>query len=149
MNRLFLLLLLGPLLGACTLLHPYRLPTPPVSPELKAQRKAAERARKQSARDAGRHSKQKADADAAPPAGAAPAAPADAAPKEPSAANQVKYDKKTGLIKKSKLMRRRVHKEPKKPFKPLEAIRNLFHHKSQPHGKPKPRAPRPDADPAP
>ncbi|MFD1468416.1 hypothetical protein ACFQ48_09285 [Hymenobacter caeli] len=143
MNRLFILLLLSLLLGACTLLHPYRLPTPPVSPELKAQRKAAERARQQSARAAGKHRKQKEEAAAAPPPGAAPAA-ADAAPaKEPSAANKVKYDKKTGLVKKPKLMRRRVHKAPKKPFKPFEAIGNLFHPKSHPHANPKPSSPRP------
>ncbi len=155
MNRLFFLLLLGSLLSACSVLHPYRLPTPPVSPELKAQRKAAERARKQSARAAGKHSKEKADADDAAPAaaagatGAAPAGADAAAPKEPSQANKVKYDKKTGLMKKPKLLRRRVHKEPRKPFKPFKSIRNLFHHKPKPHGKARPNAPDPAPTPTP
>ncbi len=151
-NRLFFLLLLGSLLGSCSLLHPYRLPTPPLSPELKAQRKAAERARKQSARAAGKQSKEKADADEAPPAGAAPAgtapATADAAPKEPPHGAKLKYDK-NGLMKKPKLARRRVHKQPGKPFKPFAGLRHLFHHKSQPHGKAQPRPPRPDPVPAP
>lgn len=140
-NRLFFLLLLGSLLGACTLLHPYRLPTPPMSAGLKAQRKAAERARKQSAH-AAKQSKQKADAGAdAAPTGAAPAA--DAAPKEPPRNAKLKYDKKTGLMKKPKLMRRRVHRQPGKPFRPFEAIRNLFHRKPKPHGKANPSAPAP------
>lgn len=133
--------MLGWLLGACSLLHPYRLPTPPVSPELKAQRKAAERARKQSAH-AAKQSKKNADATAdAAPTGAAPAA--DAAPKEPSRSAKLKYDQKTGLMKKPKLMRRRVHKQPSKPFKPFEAIGHLFHRKPTPHGKAKSSAPVP------
>lgn len=137
-NRLFILLLLGALLGSCTLFHPYRLPTPPTSPEVKAQRKAAERARKQSARAAGKHSKQKADAADAPPAasGAAPADKAADAPKEPAKAGKLHFDKKTGLMKKPKLKRRIVHKQPRKPFKPFDAFKNLFHRKAKPNAKP-------------
>ncbi|WP_157886749.1 hypothetical protein [Hymenobacter sp. PAMC 26628] len=137
MNRLVILLLLGALLGSCRLFHPYRLPTPPTSPELKAQRKAAERARKQSARAAGKRGKQKADADDAPVAsGAAPAATATEAPKEPAKASKLHFDKKTGLMKKPKLKRRIVHKQPRKPFKPFEAFKNLFHRKPKPNAKP-------------
>ena len=139
--RLLFLPILGLLLSACSLLHPYRLPTPPVSPELKAQRKAAERARKQSAHTA-RQSKQRADASAdAAPTGPAPAA--DAAPKEPPRNARLKYDRKTGLMKKPKLMRRRMHKQPGKPFKPFAALRNLFHRKPKPHGKAHSSAPAP------
>lgn len=140
-NRLFILFLLGALLSSCALFHPYRLPTPPTSPEMKAQRKAAERARKQSARAAGKHSKQKADdADDAPAASgsAAPAASATDAPKEPAKAGKLHFDKKTGLMKKPKLKRRIMHKQPRKPFKPFEAFKNLFHRKAKPNAKPHP-----------
>lgn len=151
-KRLFFFLLLGLLLGACTLLHPYRLPTPPMPPELKAQRKAAERARKRSARAAGKQSKEKAaDAADAPPPGAAPApaaTAADASPKKPPRGSKLKYDK-NGLMKKPKLERRRVHKRAGKPFKPFAAIRNIFHHKPRPHGKAQPPAPRPGPAPTP
>ena len=135
-NRLFILLLLGSLLGSCTLFHPYRLPMPPTSPEVKAQRKAAERARKRSARTAGRQSKQKADKDAAP--GAAPAATAADAPKKPAKAGKLHFDKKNGLMKKPKLKRRIMHKQPHKPFRPFEAFKNLFHRKAKPNAKPHP-----------
>ncbi len=133
--------MLGLLLGACSLLHPYRLPTPPMPPELKAQRKAAARARKQSAHAAEQSKQKAADADATP-TGTAPAA-ADAAPKEPPRRAKLKYDKKTGLMKKPKLMRRRMHKQPGKPFRPFEAIGHLFHRKPKPHGKAQPSAPAP------
>jgi len=136
-NRLFILLLLSTLLGSCTLFHPYRLPTPPVSAEVKQQRKAAERARKQSARAAGKHSKKKGDDDApAAASGAAPSASATDAPKEPAKAGKLHFDKKTGLMKKPKLKRRIVHKQPRKPFKPWESFKNLFHHKAKPNAKP-------------
>lgn len=144
-NRLIILLLLGALLGSCRLFHPYRLPMPPVSSEVKAQRKAAEHARKQSARAAGQHRKKKDATDDAPTAsGAAPTATADA-PKEPAKAGKRHFDKKTGLMKKPKLKRRIVHKKPHKPFRPLEAFKNLFHRKAKPNAKP--HAAPPKADP--
>lgn len=162
----FLLLsgLLLPALGGCSLYHkvfrPYRLPTPKPSPEYLAQQK-----KKQA--DEKLHSDlAKASASVRKKSGAAPeeAATDVAGPSGMEAASQsttaatrtlpekstVRYDK-NGLMKKPRLERRKVHKQ-RKPFRPIESIRNFFkyglHAKPNysPNHRPAPKQPRAEPD---
>ena len=137
---LVLLLLAG--LGGCslyhTVFHPYRLPTPKPSPEFKAQQKAA-KARKKNNEPAGLFKKrvpvdQEAATDVSTPTGGAvPTAVASTETRTLPERSSVRYDKQ-GLMKKPKLMRRRINKPARKPFKPVKSIRNFFKFKA--HAKP-------------
>ena len=137
---LVLLLLAG--LGGCslyhTVFHPYRLPTPKPSPEFKAQQKAA-KARKKNNEPAGLFKKRvSVDQEAAtdvstPTGGAVPTAVASTETRTLPERSSVRYDKQ-GLMKKPKLMRRRINKPARKPFKPVKSIRNFFKFKA--HAKP-------------
>ncbi|MFC7667074.1 hypothetical protein ACFQT0_06305 [Hymenobacter humi] len=126
-------------LGGCTIFHPYRLPTPKPSPEFKAQQKAA-KARKKNNEPSALFRKradpngEEAATDVSTPTGGTvrkPDATAEARTLPDHAT--VSYDK-NGLLKKPKLMRRRINKPARKPFRPWRSIRNFF--KNKRHGKP-------------
>ena len=147
MKPLFLLLALLVALSGCSvydsIFHPYRLPTPPLSPELKRQMKAKGLVKKNRDKTTKTKKPKSADPDAAPEATAADAAPADkpaadkddpTAPTEPKAHKHgALYDKRE-MLKKPKLLRRRYHKPAGDGFHPLRGIKNYFKYKL--HGKP-------------
>ena len=138
--RSLLPLLLG-LLTSCSvydsIFHPYRLPTPPMSADAKAEARAAETARQKGLT----LNTEAADKDD----GTTPAAPGGAAPgaadKDPKADNKLtynelpagtklKYDKNL-LLKKPKLKRRQYHHYETRPLKPNKVSREnrrLRHH---------------------
>lgn len=143
-----LLLTLLALLAGCGvyegLVHPYRLPTPPLSPELKRQMKAKQLVNKN--RDKARRAKKPksadpeatAAADADPPAKAAAATDDGTAAAEPKAhKHSALYDKKE-MLKKPKLLRRRYHKPTGGGSNPLRRLQTFFKSKLR-HGKPKPK----------
>jgi hypothetical protein len=137
---LVLSVLLLSVTSSCSIFRPYRLPTPKPSPEFKAQQKAAAAARKRN--EPPRLFKKKpaveeSATDVSTPTGGALKAPAGTTASTeartlPERAT-VRYDK-NGLMKKPKLMRRRINKPARKPFRPWKAIRHYFKFKK--HGKP-------------
>ena len=156
------------LLSSCSVyhkvFHPYRLPTPKPSPEFKAQQKAKKSKRsflsfnhgkKTNAKNEDGTDVEEAATDVSTPTGGAlptPVASASTETRTLPERSTVRYDK-NGLMKKPKLMRRRIHKPARKPFRPWQSIRNFF--KFNLHGKPnyssdhRPAVPAPAADPAP
>ena len=125
-------------LGGCSVyhkvFHPYRLPTPKPSPEFLAQQKADKEARKAAAQPAPLFKKKSAApeeeaTDVSSPTGGPVAGTATTPAATPATRTlpdrpTVRYEK-SGLMKKPKLMRRRIHK-PSKPFRPWQSIRNFF-----------------------
>ncbi|GAC1367391.1 MAG: hypothetical protein NVS3B25_00460 [Hymenobacter sp.] len=143
--------------------HPYRLPTPKLSPEFKAQQKAKKKNggflafghRQNKKGKATDTSGEEAATDVSTPTGgtiARPAGPPAEARPLPEHST-VKYDKHQ-MLKKPKLKRRRLHK-PAKGFHPWQSIRNFFkygrHAKPDysPDHRPAPHAPDTDPVPAP
>ncbi|WP_157780957.1 hypothetical protein [Hymenobacter sedentarius] len=156
------------LLSSCSVyhkvFHPYRLPTPKPSPEFKAQQKAKKSKRsflsfthgkKTNAKNEDGTDVEEAATDVSTPTGGTVPGPTASASTETRTLPEhstVRYDK-NGLMKKPKLMRRRIHKPARKPFRPLQSIRNFFKFKL--HDKPnyspdhRPAVPAPAEDPAP
>jgi hypothetical protein len=143
------------------LFHPYRLPTPKPSPEYKAQLKAQKSKKGFLSFNHGGGKKSKAaDASTGEEAATDVSTPGGGALRTPSATpteartlpekSTVRYDK-NGLMKKPKLMRRRINKPARKPFRPWQSIKHFFKFKL--HGKPnydpshRPVAPAPKAAP--
>ena len=158
--RSLLVLLLSALaLGGCSLLHPHRIPSPKVPAEFKAQQKAARKAQKngaKAAKNAAKVSRKNQDQETDDSAGAAPgAAPADATTEGQGTASlpnksTVKYDKKSGLMKKPNMKRLRDYKyqTARKPFRPFGFLSTLFHQKPKRHDQDQPSPARNAAPPA-